>query len=109
MRLSLRRYIRVQQGAYKKTIKWIWLGFVAFWLLLIIYIFSVSIDLFGLFGPLPSFKLLDNPRNDLASEVYSSDGVLLGKYFRENRTSIAYDEISPKVINALIATEDARF
>lgn len=109
MRLNLRRYIHVQQGTYKKTIKWIWLGFFLFWSLLIVYIFSVSIDLFGLFGPLPSFKLLDNPRNDLASEVYSSDGILLGKYFRENRTPVAYEEISSNIINALIATEDARF
>ncbi|MDO1446088.1 transglycosylase domain-containing protein [Rhodocytophaga aerolata] len=109
MRLNLRHYIRVQQGAYKKTIKRMWLSFMALWLMLAIYIFSVSIDLFGLFGPLPSFKLLDNPRNDLASEVYSSDGVLMGKYFRENRTPVAYEEISSNVINALIATEDARF
>jgi penicillin-binding protein 1A len=109
MRLNLRQYIHVQQGTYKKTIKWMWLGFIACWLLLTMYIFSVSINLFGLFGPLPSFKLLDNPRNDLASEVYSSDGVLLGKYFRENRTPVAYEEISPNVIDALIATEDARF
>jgi penicillin-binding protein 1A len=109
MRLYPRRYIVVEQGVYRKTIKWIWLSFIAFWLMVIIYIFSVSIDLFGLFGPLPSFKLLDNPRNDLASEVYSSDGVLLGKYFRENRTPVAFEDISPNLIDALIATEDARF
>jgi penicillin-binding protein 1A len=109
MRLHPRRYFTVQQGAYQNTIKWIWLSFVAFWVLVVVYIFSVSIDLFGLFGPLPSFRLLDNPRNDLASEVYSSDGILMGKYFRENRTPVAYEEISPNVINALIATEDARF
>ena len=86
-----------------------WIGFMAIWFLGFAYLFAVSIDLLGLFGPMPSFKVLDNPRNDLASEVYSADGVLLGKYFKENRSPVAYEEISPNLINALIATEDARF
>ncbi|MFK7807093.1 MAG: transglycosylase domain-containing protein [Saprospiraceae bacterium] len=64
---------------------------------------------FGAFGKLPSKQELVNIRNDNASEVYSSDGVLLGKYYIQNRTNVAYDEISPDLINALIATEDARF
>jgi penicillin-binding protein 1A len=60
-------------------------------------------------GPMPSFRDLENPRNRLAAEVYSEDGVLLGKYFQQNRTWTYYNEISPWVIDALIATEDIRY
>lgn len=63
----------------------------------------------GAFGKLPNKQELVNIRNDNASEVYSSDGVLLGKYYTQNRTNVNYENISPDIINALIATEDARF
>ncbi|MCB0650832.1 MAG: transglycosylase domain-containing protein [Saprospiraceae bacterium] len=63
----------------------------------------------GAFGPLPNYAELKNIRNHTASEVYAKDGVLLGKYYVENRTNADFDEISPNIINALIATEDARF
>jgi penicillin-binding protein 1A len=58
---------------------------------------------------MPGFEELENPKSNLASEIYGSDRVILGKYYIENRVNITYDEISPHVINALIATEDARF
>jgi len=61
------------------------------------------------FGPMPSFEELENPESNLASEVYSSDGVLLGTYFIENRSNINYRDVSPHLINALIAIEDVRF
>ncbi len=60
-------------------------------------------------GPMPTFEELENPEYSLAAEVYSSDGVLLGKISIENRTWTDYDEISHDLINALIATEDIRF
>ncbi len=64
----------------------------------------------GWFGELPSFEELENPQSFLATEVYSSDGVLLGKYFdKENRSKATYEEISPYVYDALISTEDERF
>ena len=64
---------------------------------------------FGLFGKMPSVQQLENPEADLASEIISSDGVLMGKYYAENRSEVKYNEISPNVIHALIATEDERF
>jgi len=64
---------------------------------------------FGLFGKMPSIKELENPEADLASEIISSDGLLMGKYYSENRSEVKYSEISPNIINALIATEDERF
>ncbi len=58
---------------------------------------------------LPGFEELENPKSNLASVVYSEDGIELGKYFIENRTNAYYNELSPYLINALIATEDERF
>ena len=64
---------------------------------------------FGVFGKMPSLAELENPEADLASEVISADGVLMGKYYSENRSEVKYSEISPNVVHALIATEDERF
>jgi len=64
----------------------------------------------GWLGELPSFKELENPNSFLATEIYSADNKLLGKYFdKENRSKAEYEEISPYVIEALISTEDERF
>ncbi|MXV17586.1 transglycosylase domain-containing protein [Hufsiella ginkgonis] len=72
----------------------------------IILLFSVGL---GLFGALPSTSVLENPKSNLASSVISEDGETLGTYYIQNRTPVTYDEISPNVINALVATEDKRF
>lgn len=63
----------------------------------------------GFTGPVPSAEVLQNIKNPVASEVFSSDGRLLGRYYVENRSNVSFDEISPDLINALIATEDSRF
>ncbi len=63
----------------------------------------------GLFGPLPSADELSNLSRANASEVYSSDGMLLGKYFRVNRSDAQFEEIPKIVIDALVSTEDNRF
>ena len=63
----------------------------------------------GFLGKMPTVEDLQNPWSDLASEVYSSDGKILGKYFYQNRTNIHYRDLSPYLVNALISTEDERF
>ncbi len=63
----------------------------------------------GTFGDLPNYAQLNNIQNDQASEIYSDDGVLLGKYYIQNRTDANLDEISQDLIQGLVATEDARF
>ncbi len=63
----------------------------------------------GWFGTLPTFEELENPNSSLASEVISADGIVLGKYFIQNRSNIHYRELPPNLINALKATEDIRF
>lgn len=63
----------------------------------------------GAFGDLPTFEELENPRSNLATEVISSDGTNLGNFFVENRSFVEYDELSPYLVEALVATEDSRF
>lgn len=86
-----------------------WRFFVCFLGAIPLYIFTVQINLWNLYGTLPTLEVLENPKSDLSSELYAADGVLLGKYFRNNRSPLTYEEISPHVINALLATEDRRF
>lgn len=91
---------------FRKYLKTLWIIYASvFGLLLVLFTF-ISI---GLFGFMPTFEELENPRSNLASEIYSSDQVLLGKYYIENRSNVHFDELSPNVVNALVATEDARF
>ena len=71
--------------------------------------FFVLLVWLGLFGSLPGKEGLTNIENHTASEVFTSDGKLMGRYFVENRLTIGNKNISPHVINALIATEDSRF
>jgi penicillin-binding protein 1A len=90
----------------KRSVKILWRVVAGGFLLLVILLLCAN---FGLFGKMPSVEELENPEADLASEIYSSDGVLMGKYYAENRSEVKYSEISPNVIHALIATEDERF
>lgn len=84
-------------------------GILSFLFLIVFYIFSVCVNLFGLFGKSPSVEQIRHPKTAAASEIYSADGVYLGKFFSENRTPVPYDSISPVFFQALIATEDERF
>lgn len=63
----------------------------------------------GTFGAVPDQKTIREFQNNTASEIYSEDDVLLGKYYIQDRTDVSFEDISPNVINALVATEDARF
>ena len=71
-------------------------------------LFFTAISL-GKFGKMPTFEQLENPQSNLASEVYSADQVLLGKYYYENRSKTHYSKLSPHLVHALLATEDIRF
>lgn len=63
----------------------------------------------GLFGSMPSFEDLENPDSNLATEIISSDGVVIGKYFAKNRSQLKYSDLPKNLVQALVATEDARF
>ena len=76
---------------------------------LLTFVLLISSVGFGLFGELHSFRDLENPKSNLATEVISADGNILGTYFIQNRSNAKYKDLSPNLVNALIATEDVRF
>ena len=93
----------------KRIIILLWLLFLGFIIGLPLFIQAVKVDYMGLFGGLPSYKELENPKTDLSSTLYFADGVEMGKYYRFNRSQVEFEELSPNLVNALVATEDIRF
>ncbi|MBA4322900.1 MAG: penicillin-binding protein, partial [Odoribacter sp.] len=91
---------------HRKYLIWFWILFALPFVFVTFLFIMISKEKLG---PMPSFGELENPKNNLAAEVYSEDLVLLGKYYLQNRTWTDYKKISPSVIDALIATEDIRF
>ena len=104
-----------------KSVKWLWgIVFAPFALLLLLLLLTAA----GLFGRLPSFEELENPKSNLATEILSSDGKVLGTFFVQNRSYVQYDKLFPldsaqllrldgydvpPIIAALISTEDVRY
>ncbi len=70
---------------------------------------AVASNFLGLFGELPSFEVLENPKSDLATEIYSADGHFLGSYYSTNRKHLEFHQISKEVLKCLYATEDIRY
>lgn len=95
-----------KKSSIKKFFLWIWLLFMSPFIGFFSLLGLASI---GVFGKLPTFEELENPKSNQASIVYSQDGKVLGKYYIENRVNVAYEDISPNVVNALVSTEDERF
>lgn len=95
----------------RRGVRIVWIAFTAFWVGLALFFTMLSL---GWLGFMPSFEELENPRSNLASEVWSADGEVLGYIGIENRSSLTYDEITDggknmNLVNALVATEDVRF
>ena len=87
-------------------IKKLWIIFGSILLLIILFFFLVAV---GAFGAMPSFEELENPQTNLATEIISADGKVLGTYFIENRSNARYSELSHYLPEALISIEDERF
>jgi penicillin-binding protein 1A len=91
-----------------------WFNYVfKLWLLFFIGLAAVMLFFYGItnewFGKMPSFEELENPETNQASQIYSSDGFLLGSYYIENRSNVRFRDLSPDLVNALLAIEDIRF
>lgn len=84
-------------------------AFVSSTLALFLYLGMVDINFLWLFGKSPGFAQIMHPNTSEASEIYSADNKLIGKYFNENRTPVKYDEVNPQFWHALVDTEDERF
>lgn len=93
----------------KKVLLYFWILFVVLPVFLFfIVMLGAKTGTLG-FDPLPSLQELENPKSNLASEIISGDGKVFGKYFKENRTTVKYGDLSPHLVHALVATEDERF
>lgn len=96
-----------KQPKRKQFVKWFWRLFFG-GLIFVFFLFLLAS--WGVFGKLPTFEVLENPDTNLATEIISSDGKTLGKfYFNDNRTPVPYEELPAHLVNALVATEDIRF
>ena len=93
---------------YTRLVLLFWTIFFAPILLFALLLYAAGNSWAG-FDALPSFEQLENPKSNLATEVYTSDGKILGKYFYQNRVNISYEDLSPNIVNALISTEDERY
>ena len=100
-------YKKNKSSNFSKPIKWFWVIFFVGGLSIpAIFLFAS----FGFMGQMPDHTALENPRTNLATEIISSDGVTIGKfYYRDNRTTVGFDELPNHLVDALIATEDRRF
>ena len=92
---------------FSKYIRWFWMIFLGG---IVAFVLVFLLASWGVLGDMPDHTQLENPRTNLATEIISSDGETLGKfYFKDNRTPVSYSELPQNLVDALIATEDARF
>ena len=84
-------------------------GIVSFFVAIFLYLGMVDINFLWLFGKSPGFVEIKTPPTYAASEIYSADSVLIGRFYKENRTPVKYEEVTPAFWKALISTEDERF
>ncbi|WP_298314482.1 transglycosylase domain-containing protein [uncultured Aquimarina sp.] len=103
---STRKTSKAPQLDVIKYIKWFWITFASgIFLVILIFLFAS----WGYFGEMPGFDELENPQNDLATQIISSDGKQIGTFFKENRTPVNFEDLAPDLVNALVSTEDARY
>ena len=93
-------------GGSSKAIRNLWIIFGIFLVVIVLFFICVAK---GVFGTMPSFEELENPQTNLATEIISADGKVLGTYYVENRSNVRYAELSPYIPQALVSIEDERF
>jgi penicillin-binding protein 1A len=98
-----------EPGQYAKFIKFLYKFFIGGTLAVILFIVAVNVNFLWLFGGMPSLQELENPKSQNASLIISEDGQEIGKYFRENRNPLEFEQLPLNIINTLVSTEDARF
>ena len=101
--LNREELIEKRTPTYKKIMRVLWVLTILGIIGLVVLFYSVSK------GDLPSFEELENPSYDYATQVFAEDNTVLGRYYVENRVPVGFDELSPNLIKALIATEDERY
>ncbi len=102
---QLQTWVARPKNLLEKT----WIGFVVLLIVFRLYLWSVEYNFLNLYGEFPSIERIQSPKVDRPSELYTADGVLIGRYYRENRNPVTYKEIPKVMEEALVATEDVRF
>ncbi|WP_405208719.1 penicillin-binding protein 1A [Aquimarina sp. LLG6339-5] len=103
---ATRKKSKTPEISVLKYIKWFWITFASgIFLVILIFLFAS----WGYFGEMPGFDDLENPQNDLATQIISSDGKQIGTFFKENRTPVSFEDLSINLVDALVATEDVRY
>ena len=92
-----------RRPVHKKIVRWMWIGLVVLFVAGLITFVSLA------FSDLPDTAQLENPKQELATELYAANGETLGRYFIENRVNVDYEDLSPHLVEALVATEDERY
>ena len=104
--MATKKKVNNVKGNFGNYIKMFWKVFAG----AIVFVFLLFLFAsWGLFGAMPSFDQLENPESNLATEIISEDGETLGKFYSENRTPVSYSDLPKHLVDALVATEDARF
>ncbi len=99
-----------RNATYFRVIVGLWRGFVWLFVGAAVYLFCVETNFLYLTGEMPDTEELQNPKLAQSSEIFTADGVAIGKFFTENRTPVKeFKQLSPYLVNALVATEDFRF
>jgi penicillin-binding protein 1A len=98
-----------QSRWFKWSIRGLWLVVLTGIIGVPLFIYAVTRNPYNLFGELPSLREIENPKNDLSSELISADGVSLGRYFLEHRSPVTFDELPQHLVKTLLVSEDHRF
>ncbi|MEL7006267.1 MAG: transglycosylase domain-containing protein, partial [Bacteroidota bacterium] len=106
--MNLSKIINAQNKYLKAFTRTLWILLFMGVVILPLYVYTVSLE-WDIYGGLPSLKALENPENDLSSQLISGDGVSLGSYFRYNRSPVGFEDLSPELVKTLISSEDHRF
>ena len=101
--------LETDQGKYSKIIRFLYKFFMIGTVAGILFVLAVNFNFLWLFGGMPSLQELENPKSQAASLIISEDGQEIGKYFRENRNPLEFEQLPLNIVNTLISTEDARF
>ncbi len=95
--------------SWKDSLKYIKIFWILFGTGILLVALLFLLASWGAFGEMPKFEELENPQNDLATQIISADGVQIGTFFNENRTPIMYNDLPQHLVDALVATEDVRY
>ena len=104
--MQRKQEVKLSQQDIRRYNGYIWKFFISCF---VIFVLLIGFAAFNIFGPLPTFRDLENPKSEQASEILSSDKEVLGTYYVQNRSPVTYSQLSLNVVHALVATEDSRF